>query len=819
MVFPILGGNSAVAGGYTIDNSIMFNDGDSPKLVWNSSGGTDGNQKTWTFSGWVKRSTLGTQQAIFTHGENNSGEGKMFFDSDDKLAIQNDGQNGSNNKTARVFRDVSSWYHIVWAVDANQASNNDRWKLYINGELVPASEYGSPTINNANGYIQRYSVMDVGIGVRARYQQAGNAPMYFDGYTSECHFIDGQQLDASSFGEFDTDSGIWKPIEYTGSYGTNGFYLNFSNTSNVGEDTSGNGNNFTVTNIDPTACRGHVDTPTNNFCTINPLTNFGGGSINVGNLKIDSGNDMIATMGVTSGRWYWEARKNDATTTGHWGISCANFHRSSSQNVDSSTGVGTILLRDESSNNYFYQNSNGITITSVVTDNNLGVSQNQIVGVYLDLDSATKSISFYVNGSLDVKINFTYNDTSIPIYPLIRMNSGCSTHMNFGSPAISITSGNSDANGYGNFEYNPTLSGTDYLALCTQNLATELSPTIDDGSQYFNTVLYTGNGGTKSITGVNFQPDWVWLKQRANDVSNRNHMLFDSNRGTLKALSSNTTGAEDTSSAYLTSYDSDGFTLGSSSVLNRNTTTYASWNWLANGGTTSSNTDGSITSTVQANTTAGFSIVTYTGTQANATVGHGLGVAPKFIITKCRSSANGFPVYHYSLSATDFVRLNQSSATATNSVVWNNTEPTSTVFTVGANDENNKSGADQLAYCFAEIEGYSKFGSYTGNGSTNGTFIYTGFRPAFVIYKNTSSATDWRMFDNKRNAFNVIDGRLFPNTSDAENTAQDTVDFLSNGFKLRATNSGDNGSGNTFIYMCFASNPLVSSSGVPVVAR
>ena len=815
MVFPILGGNSAVAGGYSIDNSVMFNDGDSPYLARTPS--SSSNRKTWTYSFWTKLSGLTNNRGAFLD---------VFTDANNWFAFFLDTTSGYNGKirlyqvasgtdygytTDALFRDVSAWYHIVVAVDTTQATASNRVKLYINGNQI--------TFNQQFGdYPQNYDTW-VNSTVSHKIGRYTDGTKYVDGYMAEAHFIDGTAKSPTDFGEFDSDSGIWKPKQFSGSYGTNGFYLNFSNTTTIGEDSSGNGNDFSATNID-TVCRGVTDTPTNNFCTINPLTNFGGGSINVGNLKISSGNDMIATMGVTSGRWYWEAKKTDATTTGHWGISCANFHRSSSQNVDSSTGVGTILLRDESSNNYFYQNSNGITITSVVTDNNLGVSQNQIVGVYLDLDSATKSISFYVNGSLDVKINFTYNDTSIPIYPLVRMNSGCVTQINFGHPIFSISSGNTDANGYGNFEYSPTLGGTDYLALCTQNLATALSPTIDDGSAYFSATKYQGGGfSAQSITGVGFQPDWVWVKNRTVSAS---HVLYDSNRGVQKALFSESTSAETTRSG-LTSFDSDGFSLGSAGTENGSSSNeYISWNWKANGGTTSSNTDGSITSTVQANTTAGFSIVTYTGTGSNATVGHGLGVAPKMIICKQRNNtvAHDWMVYHEGIGNTKYLNLNQTNASGTASTVWQNTTPTSSVFSVGTSGSVNESGKNQLAYCFAEIEGYSKFGSYTGNGSSDGTFVYTGFRPAWVMTKGASTAQAWSMRDNKRDSYNSAQKAIYANASDAESdNANNSIDLLSNGFKIRNLFGTENSSGQTYIYMAFAENPFVTSSGVPVVAR
>ena len=349
--------------------------------------------------------------------------------------------------------------------------------------------------------------------------------------------------------------------------------------------------------------------------------------------------------------------------------------------------------------------------------------------------------------------------------------------------------------------------------------------TIDLPSEYFNTVLYTGDGGTQSITGVGFQPDWVWLKQRANDVSNRNHMLFDSVRGTEKALSSNTTDAEDTSAAYLTSYDSDGFTLGSSSVLNRNTTTYASWNWLASN-TTASNTSGSITSTVSANTTSGFSIVSYTSNgSASQTVGHGLGVAPNVIISKNRTDGGAtygnWVVYHSSLAtANDTKILLNSTAASSSTNEWGDTDPTSTVYSVHTSGDGatNHSSDNIVSYCFAEKKGFSKFGSYTGNGSTDGTFVYLGFKPAFVMTKRTNTTGNWQMHDAVRDIDNEVEKRLYPNVNNAELTS-DFADFTANGFKLRNTGSDTNASGSTYIYMAFAENPFVTSTGIPTTAR
>jgi len=339
--------------------------------------------------------------------------------------------------------------------------------------------------------------------------------------------------------------------------------------------------------------------------------------------------------------------------------------------------------------------------------------------------------------------------------------------------------------------------------------------TIKKSSDYFNTKLYTGNGSTgHAITGVGFQPDWLWIKERSSTSS---HFIYDAIRGVNVKLSSNTTDADSTVADSMTSFDSDGFTVGNNGATNENGQTVVAWNWLASN-TTASNTDGSISSTVSANTTSGFSIVKWTGTEANATIGHGLGVAPSMIIIKNTEKATSWVVYHKSLGATKALYLESTGASSTTPVFFNNTEPTSSVFTVGTNDGANGNGQINIAYCFAEKQGFSKFGSYVGNGSINGTFIYTGFKPALVILKRTESAgTDWNLVDNKRAGYNPDNYFLAPNSSGAENSVNDIVDLLSNGFKLTSASGASNASGGSYIYMAFAAEPLVGDN--PATAR
>ena len=342
--------------------------------------------------------------------------------------------------------------------------------------------------------------------------------------------------------------------------------------------------------------------------------------------------------------------------------------------------------------------------------------------------------------------------------------------------------------------------------------------TIDNPELYFQTKLYTGTGSSHAITldgSENMQPDWVWIKRRNSAGGN---MITDSIRGVTKTIITNENGAEQTFSNGLTAFDSDGFTLGSEDGFNKASDTFVSWNWSA-GGSASSNSNGSITSSVSANTTAGFSIVTYTGNgTAGATVGHGLGSIPQWIIVKVRNTTNEWVVYHTSLGATKFIEMNSTGAVQTNTTRFNDTEPTSSVFSLGTAAGLNTSSDTHVAYCFAEKKGYSKFGSYTGNGNADGTFVYTGFRPAWVMVKRTDSGNSWCIFDNKRPGFNETNQYLLAEDSRAELTDMG-FEILSNGFKLRQTFNSVNGSGASYIYLAFAESPFVNSNGVPNNAR
>jgi hypothetical protein len=353
--------------------------------------------------------------------------------------------------------------------------------------------------------------------------------------------------------------------------------------------------------------------------------------------------------------------------------------------------------------------------------------------------------------------------------------------------------------------------------------------TIDDPSAYFHTQLFTGTGSELSVTNDanagDFKPDWIWIKQR--NAGSTDHGMFDSSRGVTKNLKTNTADTESTEAQSVKTFNTDGFTLGTSGDYNGSSDTHVAWQWKANGGTTSSNSDGSITSTVQASTTSGFSIVTYTGNGSQgATIGHGLGVVPNVVLVKGRSVGDSWTMLHSGIASdfeTDMIKLDETGAAQDNSVFWNDTAPTSSVFSVdgaGGEPKVNESGSTYVAYCFANKQGYSKFNSFTGNGSTDGPFIYTGFKPAWLMIKEIISGGGWGMWDNKRTPTNAMTIRLLANTNGADDTSTDnSVDFLSNGFKMRTSSGGFNQASTEIIYIAFAESPFVSSEGVPTTAR
>jgi len=781
-----------------------------------------GNRKIWTFSAWIKRGTFANYEAFFGGVKSSGRDDAIRFSesagSNQLYILFDEGATGLT--TTQVFRDPSAWYHIVVAVDTTQATASNRVKLYVNGSQVTAFATASYPAQNYDCGINNSSLQTIG--------KRPNGD-YFDGYMAEVNFVDGQQLAATDFGQYDQFSN-WTSKKYTGTYGTNGFYLPFSNNSSTGTlglDFSGNNNTWTTNNISLTAGTTYdsmVDVPTQwtpynvtgdvggvirgNYCVWNPLNTGTGTTTTDGNLKSQINtaggvqSNAYATMEIPSTvKIYAEFLAGDTTNfTGGVGVA--------------PTGYTTSALSTGSSSFYFGGGSNAQIYVNGSLSYDTGATwpAGTVLGIAVDRANSkvwySKNNTWLGSGTQDPVTNqggYAIGSTA-SFFLNTKQNSNFNniTIANFGQYA---------------FTYAPP-SG--YKSLCTTNLPT---PTIQQGNLVMDVTTWSGNGSSpRSITNTaGFKPDLVWSKVR-NDTYG--HMWFDSVRGAggNKELGSNSTSAEGYGVSavygYTSSFNSNGFTVtagtdGSNpnAYCNQSGLNYVGWQWQAGQGTNTTNTAGSITSTVSVNATAGFSIVTYTGTGSNATVGHGLGVAPKMIIIKSRSNTSDWIVYNSNLTSASYrLFLNDTSGQDLSTTTFNSTAPTSSVFSIGTNANVNSSGWTQVAYCWSEIAGFSKFGSYTGNGSTNGSFVYTGFRPKFVMIKISSGTADsWFLLDTARDTYNVAGLDLGANLSYLETDDRPVLDFLSNGIKMRCTYNGLNASGSTYIYMAFAEYPFKSA--------
>jgi hypothetical protein len=785
-----------------VSRSLRFNTDDSTYL--SRSPASAGNQKTWTWSTWVKPSRFASQQPLFNVYSSATNYGHIAFSSsgyvgaDDtlKFNVVVSNANQLRFETSALYRDPSAWYHVVIALDTTQATNTNRVKIYVNGSQVTAFIYSTyPTQNLDVGFFNTTNQHQIGALATGTYG-------FFSGYMAEMYFIDGQALTPSSFGRTNTATGVWEPLAYTGTYGTNGFYLNFSDNSGttsttLGKDSSGNGNNWTPNNFSVTAGAGNdslVDSPTSygtdtgvggevrgNYCTLTPLVLGSLTTLSNGNLQaaFSNWNSSLGTMAFpTTGKWYYEVLVS--STEPLIGIAKNDSLINSA--------VTTYFTQNSTSYGYYTGGSKHTGPGNSSTSYGASFTSGDLIGVALDSDNGT--LTFYKNGSSQ---GTAFTSLVGPFLPVVGASNGSLT-VNFGQRAFAYT------------------APSGFKALCTQNLPT---PTIGatsttQANDYFDVTTYSGSASSQSITNSgSMQPDFVWIKCRNTTDS---HNLTDAVRGTNKNLFSNSTAAEDTV-ARLTSFNSNGVTLaGGYGNTNNAGQTYVAWQWRASNAAGVTNTAGTITSTVSANTTSGFSIVTATlgAAGVQGTVGHGLGVAPSMIIFKTRSGATyNWAIYHASVCDTTskYFRFT-TDALQTYSTTWGAALPTSTVFGVTGDGCGSPSNPF-VAYCFAPVAGYSAFGSYTGNGSTDGPFVYTGFRPEYVMVKNASATGDWFIYDAVRNTYNVADTRLYANLSDAEATGSSAgPDILSNGFKMRFNSQGLNGNGNTIIYMAFAESPF-----------
>ena len=844
-------GASAAVSGYDIDQSLRLNDGDSAYLARAQS---NGNQDRWTWSGWVKRAHLGSNQCLFATSNGTTTSFDAKFTSSDTINVYNylGGGFGARLITNRVFRDVSSWYHIVIVYDSGNATEAHRLRIYVNGvEESSFSTANYPSVDENSDLNVSGSGLDIG--------RQKNGAEFFDGYLAEVHLIDGTALTPASFGETNSDTNQWIPLEATElTYGTNGFYLKFQDSSALGDDSSGNTNDFAVTNL--AATDQVLDSPTNNFATINGLTESiaNRNDFFEGNLRAKandiSGNSsawFTATIGIppNTGKYYWEfcdevyidagsfggaypdgwgmgmiaddghtnmMADTDIGNTGWWfsksnnnvGTSRARGGGTSSENKrvpSTSTGVFKCCYDSDAGSFWFGGDLGWMTTTSTGTPETSAQP-----GSGNDLwDSGTGTgfagytvvpawATINAGGNLtQLRFNFGQDST------FAGLRSGVSGTA--GNPGGGGYGGNADTNGFGDFFYEVP---TGFKALCSDNLP---DPAIALPTAHFNTATYAGTGASQTIA-VGFQPDFVWAKSRNTAVNN---VLYDSVRGTGR-LESNNTNAEGTRDGFA-GFDSNGFDVdsdgGGGGINYPSGRTYVGWAWKA-GGTAVSNSDGTITSSVSANTTAGFSIVGYTGQSAAGTIGHGLSQAPEMIILKNRDGTYFWAGYHKDIGNTKSISINDAGASYTEKT-WNDTTPSASVFSVGAQSETsshrfNYTGEDFIAYCFHSVNGYSKVGKYEGNANASGQFVYTGFRPAWLLIKKYDGSEDWIILDNKRDSYNVVRNGLYADLNNAEG-ASDKMDFTSNGFKIRSTTGVINSSAN-FLYIAFAESPFKTAN-------
>jgi len=776
----------------TIANSVIYNRADTPKLA--RTPGSNGNRKTFTISVWYKPTDLGTDRTIIAADTSASGTNYAMFklDSNNKLFFYSGTAGGGDIISTRTFEDSSKFYHFMAVVDTTQSTTSNRVKLYVDGDLITSLDSASyPSQDGDTNFNSTSYPMAVG-------SFNSLTSICVGGNLAEFNFVDGTALTPSTFGVTNTSTGRWIPKALTGiTYGTNGFRLTFADSSALGDDTSGNGNDLTATNLASTDQT--TDSPTQNFNTM--------GSFNAsvtkaeGNLKITTpssggggGFEQCVgqpAFGVRSGKWYWEVKVNVKGQNGYGWKSDDNTGGS-----QASDGLSTGYTS--------YQNGPIYVVGGV--------------GGYADgtwdvnLSTGASEFSAFTTASVDDVIMFALDLDNRKGY--VGLNG---TWFNSANPA----------NGTGSIGLGRApvpSSNARFYPMCFR-LGTTATGTYNFGATSFAHTPPTGfvalgqdnlPEATKGISGL------VWTKNR--DAAD-NHQLYDSSRGKQLVLASNTDGIESTVTDGLQKFLAGGQQIEDDVSINTAGESFVSWNWVANGGTTASNSNGSITSTVQANTTAGFSIVEYIGTGSNATVGHGLSQAPEWVMVRIRNAGS---VAGFAVACTadpggfnNFLYLNETTASRASSSTWNDTAPTSSVFSVGSSSTTNYNTYKMLAYCWHGVDGFSKFGKFTGNSSADGPFIYTGFRPAWIMWKRTNSTNQWVIHDSTRNSFNPTNQILYANLTQADGTGDAIVtDLLSNGFKLRSgTNGNANTSGSTYIYMAFAEHPFVGDGTSPVTAR
>ena len=810
---------------FEISNSLRFNDGDSAYLGFTPS--SAGNRRTWTWSSWVKLSNLGTAKTLFGSGTASSNDNTLDH-TDGSIFYFYDRVAAKVFLTDAVYRDPSAWYNVVFVADTTNSTAGDRLRLFVNGVRQDGS--GDSDYPDQNTDLGINNNVTHFIGARKR----TNIENFYDGYLAETCFIDGTALAPSSFGE--TKNDIWIPKDTSGlTFGDQGWRLQYkqtgtgtAGTSTIGADTSGEGNHWTSNNL--VASDVMPDSPTLNFGTFNSIhDDTTGASTEVfsqGNLRVgESGNgwsNIFGSQGMPSGKWYWESyMAGSGTVDCLFGIAKSNWYIGSDGGLE--TAGAYTIYQHSNGNLYSWNNASQTNEGTTVT-----FTWDDILQVAYDADTGKlwfgKSNTWLFSGDPAAgstpKMTIGASDIGDMLPAWSQYHPDNAWGVNFGQDSTfagnETAQGNADGNGIGDFYYAPPAG---FLALCTANLPDPVE-TIDPNEggspqDYFNTVLYTGTGNASEahvVTGVGFQPNWTWIKGRSDADQ---HYLVDSVRSnyTERLFSALADGASVEANT-VHSPQSDGFQLGSDAGVNRNTSTYVAWNWKA--GTSFSNdasstSVGSIDSAGSVNTDVGFSIISYAGTaDASGTIAHGLSKAPEFYVIHDRTNGGQWPIYVETEGNGNKLDWSSTAANAGTSF-WNDTSPTTSVFTVKNTSSGDvlDDGRNYIAYCFHSVEGFSKFGKYTGNGNADGTFVYTGFRPAFVLIKSTSAVESWNIFDTARDPSNLTTQNLNPNVSNAESDASSgarAIDILSNGFKPRGANSAVNDG--TFIYMAFAEQPF-----------
>ena len=791
-----------------VTRSLRFDSGDSPS-VYNSfsSDGSNGSTQKFTFSGWLK---IANTSYVISWG-NSSGywDNLMFFNGKLRLTSSGSGSMGERiAETSAVFRDNTAWMHVCVVVDVTQSSNADCIKIFVNGVQQSLTFSGSSFVGTGLFYMNSAG--------EARFARGPYTTNYSSGILADLYFIDGSAV--TPVGNFIQDTGYnsYKPKSYNmSSHSGNSFHLEFKETgvgtgssTTVGADTSGQDNHFDSTNI--VASDVMLDTPTKNYAVLNPLDPAGSdNTLSEGNLKCvvsaqNTSEESTATIGISSGKWYWEQYVVSSSNGGNLKVGVKSdtgskyWHvRGSDGETESDTGSGA---------------SNGSSSVSYSTTN--------IVGVAVDMDAGKwwVSVDGTFVGSPTAGTGELHSGLSGTVLPYV-LNASSSS----GSHTIVCNFGQ-DPTFAGNKTSGQDTSQSEFYDAPPENFNALCSANFDDPAvkahENFNTITYSG--GDDTDTGVGFQPDMTWIKQR--DVVVRRHHIQDSLRTAGRSLFPNDTTSEEVTSSYVTSFDSDGFSLGTSSEVNGSGKKYVAWNWLS---ATSANS-GNETH----NSSSGWSIIKWTGDSSSygsdsvQSVNHSLGVAPEMIIAKNRTKDSienyfygnyDWVVYHKDLSSDNYVGLNSSSSEASHdgylissgssSVSFGNDMYTSSLFMNADGSLGGYTADTYVAYLFASVDGVCKVGSYTGTGVSDGAFVYTGFRPAFVMGKRKGSG-GWFLWDNKRGPENVINNTLYPNTTAVESGSGGIVDFTANGFKIRYGTGTDYNGSDTIIYLAMAESPL-----------